>query len=327
MALILSVLEQGMIYAIMGLGVYITYKILDFPDLTVDGSFPLGAAIAAAMISRDMNPLLAVLVSCAAGAVVGLLTGLIHVKLKVRDLLSGIIMMTALYTIHIRVAGRANLPIYNNQTIFDNDLVNGIFTGPLAQFKTVIIILAVTLIAKYLLDWYLSTKSGFMLRAVGDNETIVTSSGVDEGKVKIIGLAISNALVTLGGCIYAQQQRFYDASMGPGTVVIGLASVIIGTSLFRKVTLIRVTSSVVIGSILYKACVAIAIKLGMPSTDLKLITAVLFLIILVIAMERKTKVKNVENSGGTHGGTGTSAAAAMINSDAAAAAPENETEV
>lgn len=328
MALILSVLEQGMIYAIMGLGVYITYKILDFPDLTVDGSFPLGAAIAAAMISRDMNPLLAVLVSCAAGAVVGLLTGLIHVKLKVRDLLSGIIMMTALYTIHIRVAGRANLPIYNNQTIFDNDLVNGIFTGPLAQFKTVIIILVVTLIAKYLLDWYLSTKSGFMLRAVGDNETIVTSSGVDEGKVKIIGLAISNALVTLGGCIYAQQQRFYDASMGPGTVVIGLASVIIGTSLFRKVTLIRVTSSVVIGSILYKACVAIAIKLGMPSTDLKLITAVLFLIILVIAMERKTKVKNVENSGGTHGGTGTSAAAAMINSDAAAAAaPENETEV
>lgn len=328
MALILSVLEQGMIYAIMGLGVYITYKILDFPDLTVDGSFPLGAAIAAAMISRDMNPLLAVLVSCIAGAVVGLLTGLIHVKLKVRDLLSGIIMMTALYTIHIRVAGRANLPIYNNQTIFDNDLVNGIFTGPLAQFKTVIIILVVTLIAKYLLDWYLSTKSGFMLRAVGDNETIVTSSGVDEGKVKIIGLAISNALVTLGGCIYAQQQRFYDASMGPGTVVIGLASVIIGTSLFRKVTLIRVTSSVVIGSILYKACVAIAIKLGMPSTDLKLITAVLFLIILVIAMERKTKVKNVENSGGTHGGTGTSAAAAMINSDAAAAAaPENETEV
>lgn len=328
MALILSVFEQGMIYAIMGLGVYITYKILDFPDLTVDGSFPLGAAIAAAMISRDMNPLLAVFVSCAAGAVVGLLTGLIHVKLKVRDLLSGIIMMTALYTIHIRVAGRANLPIYGNKTIFDNDIVNSIFTGPLAQFKTVIIILAVTLIAKYLLDWYLSTKSGFMLRAVGDNETIVTSSGVDDGKVKIIGLAISNALVTLGGCIYAQQQRFYDASMGPGTVVIGLASVIIGTSLFRKVTFLRVTSSVIIGSILYKACVALAIKLGMPSTDLKLITAVLFLIILVIAMERKTKVKNVENSGGTHGGTGMAKAAAVPGAgQAAAAVPENETEV
>ena len=172
MGLILSVFEQGMIYAIMGLGVYITYKILDFPDLTVDGSFPLGAAIAAAMISRDMNPLLAVLVACAAGAVVGFLTGLIHVKLKVRDLLSGIIMMTALYTVHLRIAGRANLPIYGKATIFDNGIVNSIFTGPLAQFKTVIIILVVTLIAKYLLDWYLSTQSGFMLRAVGDNETI-----------------------------------------------------------------------------------------------------------------------------------------------------------
>ena len=282
-----------MIYAIMGLGVYITYKILDFPDLTVDGSFPLGAAIGAAMISRDMNPLLAVLAAAAAGAVVGFLTGLIHVKLKVRDLLSGIIMMTALYTVHLRVAGKANLPIYGKSTIFENDLVNGIFTGPLEQFKTVIIILVFTLVAKYLLDWYLSTKSGFMLRATGDNPVIVTSSGVDEGKIKIIGLAISNALVTMGGCIYAQQQRFYDASMGPGTVVIGLASVIIGTSLFKKVTIIRVTSSVIIGSILYKACVAIAIKLGMPSSDLKLITAVLFLIILVAGMDRKTKAKAV----------------------------------
>jgi putative ABC transport system permease protein len=295
--LILSVFEQGMIYAIMGLGVYITYKILDFPDLTVDGSFPLGAAIAAAMISHDMNPLLAVLVSCIAGGIVGFLTGIIHVKLKVRDLLSGIIMMTALYTIHLRVAGRANLPIYGKNTIFDNSIVNGIFTGSLSQFKTVIIILIVTLIAKYLLDWYMNTQSGFMLRAVGDNETIVTSSGVDEGKVKIIGLSISNALVTLGGCIYAQQQRFYDASMGPGTVVIGLASVIIGTSIFRKVTFMSVTSSVIVGSILYKACVAIAIKLGMPSSDLKLITAVLFLAILVIGMERKTKVKTAPSDG------------------------------
>ena len=147
------------------------------------------------------------------------------------------------------------------------------------------------MIAKYLLDWYLSTKSGYMLRAVGDNETIVTSQGVDKGKIKIIGLAISNALVTMSGCIFAQQQRFFDASMGTGTVVIGLASVIIGTSLFKKVTLLRVTSSVVIGSILYKACVAIAIRLGMPSSDLKLITAILFLIILIVGMDRKAKVK------------------------------------
>ena len=151
--------------------------------------------------------------------------------------------MTALYTVNLRIAGRANLPIYDKTTIFDNSLVNSIFQGPLAQYKTVILIFIITMISKYLLDWYLTTKSGFMLRAVGDNETIVTSQGVDKGKIKIVGLAISNALVTMSGCLFAQHQRFFDASMGTGTVVIGLASVIIGTSLFRKVTLLRVTSS------------------------------------------------------------------------------------
>ena len=202
MALVLSVLEQGMIYAIMALGVYITYKILDFPDLTVDGSFPLGAAITAVMITKGVHPLITLVVSFAAGAVVGVLTGVIHVKLKVRDLLSGIIMMTALYTVNLRIAGRANLPIYTEKTIFDNDLVNSIFKGNAAQFSTVVIILIITLVMKYLLDWYMSTKAGFLLRAVGDNDTIVTSMGVDKGLVKIAGLAISNGLVTLSGCIY-----------------------------------------------------------------------------------------------------------------------------
>lgn len=291
MVLIQSVLEQGMIYAIMALGVYITYKILDFPDLTVDGSFPMGAAITAVMISRDMNPLLTLPICFLAGAFVGMLTGLIHVKLKVRDLLSGIIMMTALYTVNLRVAGRANLPIYNKTTIFDNEFVNGIFRGGAASFKTIIIVLAITLISKYLLDWYLSTKSGMLLRAVGDNDRIITSLSVDKGLVKIVGLAIANGLVTLSGCIFAQQQRYFDISMGTGTVVIGLASVIIGTSLFKKITVLRVTSSVVIGSVIYKGCVALAISLGFESTDLKMITAVLFLAILVLGMERKRKVK------------------------------------
>lgn len=291
MVLLQSVLEQGMIYAIMALGVYITYKILDFPDLTVDGSFPMGAAVTALMISRDMNPLLTLPVCFAAGAFIGVLTGLIHVKLKVRDLLSGIIMMTALYTVNLRIAGKANLPIYNKNTIFDNAVVNSIFAESLAPFKTVIIILVITLISKYLLDGYLKTKSGMLLRAVGDNEKIVTSLSVDKGLVKIVGLAIANGLVALGGCIFAQQQRYFDISMGTGTVVIGLASVIIGTSLFKKVTILRVTSSVVIGSILYKGCVALAISLGFESSDLKMITAVLFLLILVLGMERKRKVK------------------------------------
>lgn len=291
MALLLSVLEQGLIYAIMALGVYITYKILDFPDLTVDGSFPMGAAIACILIAKGVPPILTLPICFAAGAFVGMLTGLIHVKLKVRDLLSGIIMMTALYTVNLRIAGKANLPIYNMPTIFDNGLVNSLFPGGLETYKTVAVILVITLATKFLLDWYMSTKSGFLLRAVGDNDSIVTSLGVDKGLVKIVGLSIANGLVTLGGCVFAQQQRFFDISSGTGTVVIGLASVIIGTSLFKKVTFLRVTTSVVIGSLLYKGCVAVAIRMGLSSSDLKLITAVLFLAILVLGMDRKKKVK------------------------------------
>ena len=241
------------------------------------------------LITKGVNPILTLLVTFAAGAFAGMLTGIIHVKLKVRDLLSGIIMMTALYT--VRIAGRANLPIYNMTTLFDNDFVRNVFKGGLAQFSNVIIILVITLVMKFLLDWYMSTKSGYLLRAVGDNETIVTSMGVDKGITKIIGLAIANGLCSLSGCIFAQQQRYFDISMGTGTMVIGLASVIIGISLLKKATFLRVTSSVVIGAIVYKACVAIAIKLGMPSSDLKLITAVLFLIILVLGMDRNKRKK------------------------------------
>lgn len=291
MALLLSVLEQGMIYGILALGVYITYKILDFPDLTVDGSFPFGAAITVRMISDLGAPAILTLpVSFLGGALVGMCTGLIHVKLKVRDLLSGIIMMTGLYTINLWVAGTGYVPIFNKESIFDNALVNRIFPGTLGTFKNVIIIFLITMAAKYLLDWYMNTKSGFLLRAVGDNDTIVTSLGVDKGRVKIVGLSIANGLVSLSGCIYAQQQRSFEISIGTGAVVIGLASVIIGTSLFRRMTLLRVTSSVIIGSILYKACVALAMFAGIDANAIKLITAVLFLIILVISMDRK-KVK------------------------------------
>ena len=291
MELVISTLEQGMIYGIMALGVYITYKILDFPDLTVDGSFPMGAAITAVMITNGVPAILTLPVCFLVGALAGVLTGLIHVKLKVRDLLSGIVMMTALYTVHLRVAGRANLPIYNKTTIFENDLVARLIPQGLQKFDVVLIMLAITILVKYLLDWYLSTKSGYILRAVGDNEALVTAMAVDKGTVKIIGLSIANGLVALSGCIFAQQQRFYDASMGTGTVVIGLASVIIGTSLFKRITFLRVTSSVIIGSVLYKGCVALAIKLGFESTDLKFITAALFLIILVLGRDRKRKVK------------------------------------
>ncbi|MCR4901312.1 MAG: ABC transporter permease, partial [Butyrivibrio sp.] len=157
--------------------------------------------------------------------------------------------------------------------------------------QTLIILVIITVIVKLILDLYLSTKSGFMLRAVGDNDVLVTSMGIDKGKVRILGLAIANGLVALSGCIFGQQQGYFDISMGTGTAVIGLASVIIGTSLFKKISFVNVTTSVVVGAIIYKACVALAIKAGLQSTDLKLITAVLFLVILVVTMDRKRKVK------------------------------------
>lgn len=283
MTLVISVFEQGMIYAIMALGMYITYKILDFPDMTVDGSFPLGASLSAVLISQGMNPYLTLLLSFAAGLMAGTITELIHVKLKVRDILASIIMMTALYSVNLRIAGKANLPIYNYDNIYNNSLTNHLLGGALSPYKNLIIIAIIVVIVKCVLDWYLKTKSGYLLKAVGDNETLVTSMGIDKGKIKILGLAIANGLVSLSGSMFAQQQRFFDASMGVGTAVIGLASVIIGTALFGQISVFGFSISVILGSILYKGCVAAAIRIGLQSTDLKLVTAVLFLLILVLS--------------------------------------------
>lgn len=287
MTLVISVFEQGMIYAIMALGMYITYKILDFPDMTVDGSFPLGASLSAVLISQGMNPYLTLLLSFAAGLMAGTITGLIHVKLKVRDILASIIMMTALYSVNLRIAGKANLPIYNYDNIYNNSLTNHLLGGALSPYKNLIIIAIIVVIVKCVLDWYLKTKSGYLLKAVGDNETLVTSMGIDKGKIKILGLAIANGLVSLSGSMFAQQQRFFDASMGVGTAVIGLASVIIGTALFGQISVFGFSISVILGSILYKGCVAAAIRIGLQSTDLKLVTAVLFLLILVLSSRIK----------------------------------------
>ncbi len=293
MDFIVSILEQGLIYGILGLGVYITYKILDFPDLTTDGSFPLGAAVSAAMITRDMNPYLTLLVSFLVGAIAGCCTGLIHVKCKVRDLLSGIIMMTALWTINLRIAGTSNVPIFSKDSIFDNGILDKI-PEPLASYKTLLVIAILVAVTKILLDLYMNTRSGFLLRAVGDNDTLVTSLAKDEGNVKILGLALANGLVALSGCIFCQEQRVFEISMGTGSIVIGLASVIIGTSIFKNFTLMKATTAVIIGSILYKACVAVAIRNFEPQ-DMKLITAVLFLVVLILSMDRKKK-KKVKNN-------------------------------
>ena len=284
-----SIAEQGLIYGILALGVYITYKILDFPDLTVDGSFPLGAAITAAFITRGMNPYLTLPLSFLAGVLAGICTGLIHVKCRVRDLLSGIIMMTALWTINLYIAGTANVPLFSQETIFKNELINGVIPSGIAPYTTVVIIAVVAVLCKFLLDLYLKTKSGYLLRAVGDNEVVVTALARDQGNVKILGLALANGLVSLAGCVFAQEERVFEISMGTGAIVIGLASVIIGTSLFKKLTTFKATTAVLIGSVIYKACVAVALKNFEPQA-MKLITALLFLVILIISMDRKAKV-------------------------------------
>ncbi|MBE5774091.1 MAG: ABC transporter permease [Clostridiales bacterium] len=289
MTLLLGVLEQGLIYAILALGVYITYRILDFPDLTVDSSFPLGAAVTAVLITKGWSPLATLPVALAAGAVAGIVTGVIHVKFRIRDLLSGIIVMTALYSVNLRVAGKANVPIFNMQTLFKNDLVSALPKG-MQPYVPMIILALLVLVCKYVMDWFLSTKAGYLLRATGDNPNLVTSLAKDSGTVKIMGLAIANGLVALAGGVMCQYQRYFDISMGTGTMVIALASVIIGTNMFKNARFMRPTFAVIIGSILYKGCVAIALSLGLVPTDMKLVTAVLFLIILIAGNGRK-KVK------------------------------------
>lgn len=290
MSMLSTILEQGLIYGIMSLGVYITYKILDFPDLTVDGSFPLGAAVTAIMVTKGINPIFTIFASFLAGAVAGICTGIIHIKFQVRDLLSGIIMMTALWTVNLRIAGTANVPIFTEKSIFDNSYMNSIFQGKFASYKVVSIVFIIAIIVKILLDLYLSTKSGLLLRAVGDNANLVTALAKNQGNIKILGLAIANGLVALAGSIFCQEQRVFEISSGTGAVIIGLASVIIGTSLFEKLTFFKATTAVLVGSLVYKGCVAIALKFFEPQ-DMKIITSVLFLIVLIIGMKKKKRVR------------------------------------
>ena len=310
--IIFGIFEQGLVYAIMALGVYITYKILDFPDLSVDGTFPLGAALTAIGIADGLpfigtvDPALALLLSFGAGALAGCVTGLIHVKLKVRDLLSGIIVMTALYSINLRIAGRSNLPIFSKDTIFSNPFLTGTVPEALSPYVVTIILFVIVLACKLLLDAYLKTRSGYLLRAVGDNDVLVTSLAKDKGMVKIVGLAIANGFAALAGSVYCQQKGFFDISIGTGTIVIGLANVIIGTQLFKRFGFVKSTTAVIIGSIIYKACVSLALLLNdihvnlgvirftisVTASDLKLITAILFLIILVLSSSRGKKVKS-----------------------------------
>ncbi|HAL19919.1 MAG TPA: ABC transporter permease [Ruminococcaceae bacterium] len=289
--LIISTLTQGFIYAMLSFGIYITYKILDFPDLSVDGSFPLGAAVTAVLLVKGVNPYLTLLAAVAVGAAAGFVTGFIHVRLKVRDLLAGIITMTALFSVNLQIAG-SNLSVARTtDTVFTAAPTMALFGSLSLIWRKLIVSLIIMLICKILLDLYFKTKNGFLLRAVGDNSALVTTLAKDMGRIKIIGLVISNALVALSGAVVCHEQRSFSAMMGTGQMVFGLAAVIIGTTLFRKMSFVKGTTAVIAGSVIYKSCIQIAISLGLPANLLKLITAVLFLVILVLGNLEKGAVK------------------------------------
>lgn len=265
---LISTLEQGFIFAIVALGVYITYKILDFPDLSVDATFPLGASVTALCLTNGINPFIACILAFVSGMLAGSITGFLHVKLKITNLLSGILVMIGFYSINLRIMGKSNTPLFNTKTIFNFNM------------ETIVIVGVFAIFIKILLDLFLKTKLGFLLKAVGDNEQLITSLGVNKNIIKVVGLMISNGLVALAGSIMAQSQGFSDVGMGAGTVVIGLASVILGESIFKNINFVKGTTMALLGAILYKLAIALALRLGLDPNDLKLVTALIIIIIL-----------------------------------------------
>lgn len=290
MDLLLSSVEKGLIYGILVLGVYITYKILDFPDLSVDGSFPLGAAVASSLIVAGMNPILATGLALVAGMVAGSVTGFLHVKLKITNLLSGILVMIGLYSVNLRVMGKANIPLFNQTTLFSKGL------------PPLLVIALVALLMKVALDVFLKTKLGYLIKATGDNPKLVTSLGMDIGKTKILTLMIANGLVALSGGLVAQYQGFADVTMGAGQIVMGLASVIIGTSLFKSFSFMKATTMVLIGSVLYNFAIGLILSQGLEPTDLKLFTSLI--VIVALALRNRGSVLTTNRRLNTLGGAG-----------------------
>lgn len=276
--MLLGTLEQSFIFAVMVLGVYISYKILDFPDMTVDGSFPLGAAVAAASIVKGLNPVLALILAMAAGAAAGFITGMIHVKLRVTNLLAGIIVMTGLYSINLRIMGKSNIPLFSVKHLFNGNI------------SAIVVVGVILLIVKLGIDFLLKTKFGFALKALGDNESLIVSLGLNEKTLKIYGLMLANSLVALSGAVLAQYQGFADVGMGTGTIITGLASIIIGDALFGKKKAIKISMMVIFGTIIYRTIIALSLKIGMNASDLKLITSAL-VVIIIFLKEKKHLLK------------------------------------
>ncbi len=271
-------LQQGLAYALVALGIALTFRVLAFPDLTVDGSFPLGGAVAARLIVAGVDPAVAAATATLAGFVAGSLTGLLNTRLKINSLLAGILMMTILYSVNLRIMGRANIQLLDRPTIF-----SAMENMDVVRYVPVIIFFfVITMAVKVLLDLFLHTQYGMALRATGDNEDMIRSLGVNTDNATVFGLGLSNAMVSLSGALVAQDQGFSDVGMGIGMIVAGLASIIIGEALVKPRTVFRLTLAAVVGSVTYRFIISLGLRLGLAPTDLKMATG--FMVILALGI-------------------------------------------
>ncbi len=282
LAFLPGALEQGLLWGPMVLGVYLTFRVLDFPDLTVDSCFTLGAATTARLILLDYNPLVATLIALVIGALAGLITGLLHTKLKIAPLLAGILTMIGLYSINLRVMGAANLSLLRIDTLITwiED------TGIGDELATVALGLVICLFILAFVYFFLQTELGLAVRATGDNEQMIRSLGINTNTTKVIGLALGNALCALSGALVAQYQSYADIGMGIGMIIVGLASVIIGETLIGSRGLLQALIAATVGSVIYRVIIAAVLQMGLPSTDLKILTALIVTLALAFPIMR-----------------------------------------
>jgi putative ABC transport system permease protein len=279
----LGALELGLLYSLVTLGVYLTFRAINFPDLTVDGTFPLGAAVAASLIVKEVHPAIATLLAVLAGGLAGFITGYLHVRWKILGLLAGILTMTALYSINLRIMGKPNIALLTEPTLFS--FLKGAHVNLFA-------IATITILIVFLLYGFLTSHFGLALRATGINPKISSAYGINVGLMTLVGLSLSNALVALAGALFAQAHGFADTSMGTGTLITGLASVIVGESLLSKHHILIVLVSCILGSILYRLVIALALNTqiaGLQASDLNLITAVLIILAMLMPHPLKNK--------------------------------------
>ncbi|SEK88268.1 putative ABC transport system permease protein [Carnobacterium iners] len=288
MSIILSSISQGLLWSIMAIGVYLTFRILDIADLTAEGSFPLGAAVCASLIVAGLSPLLATFIAMFCGMLAGAISGLLHTKLKIPALLTGILTMTGLYSINLRIMGKANVTLLGKETLMRTVQSYGLTS----RMSVLIVGLFASLLVIFLLYLFFNTETGLAIRSTGDNEAMSEANGINTNAMKIIGYMLSNGLIALSGALIAQNNSYADIGMGIGTIVIGLASVIIGEVLFRQLSFAKRLLTIVIGSIVYRLIIDLVLQLGIDPQDIKLFSALILAIALSTPLiKKKTKVK------------------------------------